>query len=486
MEKASAQRSAPGYLRDLSKLVKQRAHVYTGFSRMSSNMPFSSSMRKTTNADDSGDRRSTSTPDPRPSTGTSGSSFDGDSGTDEAEMVKYSLTRDLTIDERLEEIVGPMPLLSFKADEKDMVPVKCGVKRRTSPLRDIQFDFTPPANPTRNSFERCIASIEGAKYCIAYSSGVSALSAIIHCCKHGDHIICCDDAYSGTQRLLRTIAAPIYNISSSYVDFNEDGKLAAEISKFPNTTLIMFETPSNPTLKLIDFHTVVKAVQRKRIFTMCDSTFMSPAGQSPLTFGIDMVVHSTTKYVNGHSDVLGGVVCTNNDYLKKKLRHYQNACGCVLSPFDSYLVLRGVKTLSLRMDRHESNALKLASWLEQHPQVESVRYPGLPSHPQYDLACKQMFSFGGMIAFKIKGGLEAARTFLNRVKVFTLAESLGAVESLIESPALMTHHNVPEERLREAGVEPNLIRVSVGIEAVEDLIEDLDAAFKGIETGEFE
>ncbi len=347
------------------------------------------------------------------------------------------------------------------------------------------FDYGRSTNPTRNSFERCIASIEGAKYCIAYSSGVSALSAVIHCCKHGDHIICCDDAYSGTQRLLRTIAAPIYNISSSYVDFNEDGKLAAEIFKFPNTTLIMFETPSNPTLKLIDFKTVVKAVQRKHIFTMCDSTFMSPAGQSPLTFGIDMVVHSTTKYVNGHSDVLGGVVCTNNDNLKKKLRHYQNACGCVLSPFDSYLVLRGVKTLSLRMDRHESNALKLASWLEQHPQVESVRYPGLQSHPQHDLACKQMFSFGGMIAFKIKGGLKAARTFLNRVKVFTLAESLGAVESLIESPALMTHHNVPEERLREAGVAPNLIRVSVGIEAIEDLIQDLDAAFKGIETCEF-
>ena len=341
------------------------------------------------------------------------------------------------------------------------------------------YDYGRSTNPTRNSLERCVASIESAEHCVAFASGMSALAALVHCCKHGDHVVCCSDIYSGTQRLLRTIAEPIYNISSSYVDFAEDNgnALRKELRDNPNTKLIIFETPSNPTLKIIDFTIVVnivKEMKNMKIITACDSTFMSPYGQNPLQFGVDMVVHSVTKYVNGHSDVVGGVVCTNDSKILKSLRHYQNAVGGVLSPFDSYLVLRGVKTLALRMEQHEKNALELASWLENHRKVESVSYPGLSSHPQHKIALKQMHCFGGMVSFRIIG---EARKLLENVKIFTLAESLGAVESLIESPALMTHHHVPKERLLEAGVAPNLIRISVGIESIEDLISDLEQAF---------
>jgi cystathionine gamma-lyase len=306
---------------------------------------------------------------------------------------------------------------------------------------------------------------------------MAALTAVVHLCKHGDHIICCDDSYGGTQRLLRTIAGPIYNISSSYVDFNNPGTLEKEIQKNPNTTLIMFETPSNPTLKIIDIQNVVTVAKKYNILTSCDNTFSSLNGSQPLSFGVDVVVHAITKYINGHSDVLGGVVLTANPELHGKLRHIQNSIGAVLSPFDSYLALRGVKTLSIRMEKCEKNAMAIATYLENHKKVSKVLYPGLKSHPQHELACKQMKSFGGMISFFVDGDLSDCKSLLSNLKVFALAESLGAVESLIESPALMTHQSVPVERLKEVGVEPNLVRVSVGIEDVEDLINDFDQAF---------
>ena len=340
------------------------------------------------------------------------------------------------------------------------------------------FDYARGTNPTRNAFEICIAQLEkGAKYCAAYGSGMAALTTVVHLCKHGDHIICCDDSYGGTQRLLRTIAGPIYNISSSYIDFNEPGALEKELKQYPNTTLIMFETPSNPTLKIIDFEKVVKVAKKYNVLTSCDNTFASLNGSQPLTFGVDIVVHAITKYINGHSDVVGGVVLTSNIELYKKFKHLQNSMGACLSPFDSYMAMRGVKTLSIRMERCEQNAMEIATYLENHTKVEKVLYPGLRSHPQHELACRQMSSFGGMISFFVKGDLNDCRTLLSNLKLFTLAESLGAVESLIESPALMTHHSVPLERLKEAGVEPNLVRVSVGIENVKDLINDFEQAF---------
>ena len=296
------------------------------------------------------------------------------------------------------------------------------------------FAYARGANPTRNSFELCIKDLEkGADYCCAYGSGMSALTAVVHLCKHGDHIICCDDAYGGTQRLLRTVAGPIYNISSSYIDFNAPGALENELEKFPNTTMIIFETPSNPTLKIIDFEKVVNVAKKYNVLTSCDNTFASLNGSQPFTFGVDIVVHAITKYINGHSDVVGGVVLTADLKLHQRLKHIQNSIGGVLSPFDSYMALRGVKTLGIRMERCEKNAMVIAKYLENHSKVSRVFYPGLLSHPQYDIACKQMTSFGGMISFLVDGDLNDCRIFLSNLKVFTLAESLGAVESLIES-----------------------------------------------------
>ncbi|MGK5081874.1 cystathionine gamma-synthase [Bdellovibrionota bacterium FG-1] len=339
-----------------------------------------------------------------------------------------------------------------------------------SPGKHRGYEYSRTDNPTRTAYQACVAALENAKHALAFSSGLATSDAILHLLKSGDHVVCCDDVYGGTFRIFDKVFTKM-GIQFSFVDCSDLAKTEAAFR--PNTRLFWMETPTNPMLKVLDIQALTALAKRKGAVSVVDNTFMSSYFQKPLNLGADIVVHSVTKYMNGHSDVVGGVLATSRPDLYEQLKFIQNAIGAVPGPQDCFLVMRGLKTLHVRMDRHAKNAMEIAHYLEKHPKIERVVYPGLESHPQHALAKKQMSGFGGMITFFMKGGLAEARTFLERVKIFTLAESLGGVESLIEHPAIMTHASIPAETRRELGIHDNLIRVSCGIEDVQDLIEDL-------------
>lgn len=340
-----------------------------------------------------------------------------------------------------------------------------------SPGKHKGYDYSRTHNPTRTALEKNIASLEEGSYGLAFSSGMSAISAVTQLFNTGDHIICCDDVYGGTFRLFDKVLKR-YKLEFDFADLTNPRSLERYIRD--NTRLVWLESPSNPLLKLIDIEATAAIAKRKNILVVVDNTFATPFFQRPLKLGADIVMHSTTKYLNGHSDVIGGALVTNDRELYDRLQFLQNAVGAVPGPFDCFLVLRGIKTLAVRMERHQENAMKVAQFLENHPKVRKVIYPGLKSHPQHELAKKQMSGFGGIIAFFIRGGLEAARRFLERVKIFSLAESLGGVESLIEHPAIMTHASLPKEVREKLGISDELIRISAGIENVDDLTGDLE------------
>jgi cystathionine gamma-lyase len=342
-----------------------------------------------------------------------------------------------------------------------------------SPGEHTGYEYSRTDNPTRTAYQECLAALEGGKRALAFSSGLATTSCILQTLSPGDHVVCCDDVYGGTYRLFERVYRPL-GIEFTFVDMNDMTKLEAAFK--PNTKLVWVETPTNPMLKLIDIAGVVAIAKPKGAKVAVDNTFMSAYFQKPLALDADIVMHSITKYMNGHSDVVGGALITNDESLYEKLKFLQNAIGSVPAPMDCFLVMRGLKTLHVRMERHAENAMKVARFLESHPKIERVIYPGLESHAQHALAKKQMSGFGGMITFFIKGGLPEARSFLENVELFTLAESLGGVESLIEHPAIMTHASVPPENRKALGIHDNLVRVSVGIENVEDLIADLERA----------
>ena len=336
------------------------------------------------------------------------------------------------------------------------------------------FDYGRSHNPTRYAYERAIAALENGQDGFAFASGLAAISAVLETLPAGAHIIASDDLYGGTYRQFERVKKHSQNLSVSYVDLSSLEAVQAAIT--PLTKLIWIETPTNPLLKLADLAALATLARQHNLLSVADNTFASPYIQQPLEHGIDIVVHSATKYLNGHSDIIGGVVVTRSPELGEKIRFIQNAIGSIASPFDSFLAQRGLKTLGLRLERQSASAFTLARWLEQQPEVEKVIYPGLPSHPQYELAQRQQRTGGGMISLVLKGNLEHARRFLKAVQIFTLAESLGAVESLIEHPALMTHATIPPATRQALGIVDGLVRISVGIENVEDLQADLQQA----------
>jgi cystathionine gamma-lyase len=346
---------------------------------------------------------------------------------------------------------------------------------QSSPGVHKGYDYSRAGNPTRTAYENCLANLESGKYGIAFASGCAATATIAALLKQGDHVVCFDDVYGGTFRLFDKVISN-NGVQFTYVDLRDLNKLEEAIK--PNTKMIWVETPTNPLLKLADIEAISKMAKQKGILTVVDNTFMSPYFQRPLELGADMVVHSTTKYINGHSDIIGGAVVVNRDDLAERLYFLQKSIGAVPGNFDSYICMRSLKTLAVRMQAHDRNGRGLARFLEEHPAVERVVYPGLESHPQHALAKKQMHGFGGMITFFMKGGLKAAKTVLENVNVFALAESLGGVESLIEHPGIMTHASVPPENRKKLGIDDSLIRISAGIERLDDLIWDLDSAFK--------
>ncbi|HYQ80677.1 MAG TPA: cystathionine gamma-synthase [Anaeromyxobacteraceae bacterium] len=333
------------------------------------------------------------------------------------------------------------------------------------------FEYSRTRNPTRDALEACLAALEGAAHGLAFASGLAASDAILHLLDAGDHLVCSDDVYGGTFRLIDKVFRR-HGIEASFVDLSDPANL--EKAMRPRTRLVWIESPTNPLLKLVDLRAAAAVARAGGALTVVDNTFATPFFQRPLSLGVDLVCHSTTKYLNGHSDVVGGAVLTGDGELHRRLAFLQNAVGAVPSPMDSFLVLRGLKTLPLRMERHAENAMRLARFLEAHSQVERVHYPGLPSHPQHALARRQMTGFGGMLAFVLRGGLPAARAFLSAVRVFACAESLGGVESLIEHPAIMTHASLPPETRERLGIADGFIRVSAGVEHADDLLEDLE------------
>ncbi len=342
------------------------------------------------------------------------------------------------------------------------------------------YDYGRSHNPTRFAFERCIADLENGTQAFAFASGLMAIATVLESLDAGAHIVTTDDLYGGTVRLLERVRQRSMGLTATRVDFTDLKAVEAAIQ--PETRLLWVESPTNPTLKLADLAAVAELAHRRGILAGADNTFASPWVQRPLDHGFDVVVHSTTKYLNGHSDMIGGVaIVGTNAALRERLGFLQNAVGGISGPFDSFLALRGLKTLAVRMERHCANALEIARWLESRPRVRRVLYPGLPSHPQHELALRQSPRFGAMLAVELDTGLAGARRFLERCEVFALAESLGGVESLIEHPALMTHSGLSPERRRELGISDGLVRLSVGIEDVEDLIDDLERAFAGLE-----
>ena len=345
------------------------------------------------------------------------------------------------------------------------------------------FEYSRTQNPTRFAYERCIADLEDGSRGFAFASGLAATSTLLELLSPGDHVVASDDMYGGSRRLFSRVRQISAGLAFTFVDLRD--LKAVENAIEPRTRLIWVETPSNPMLKLADLAAIAAIARGRGVLCAADNTFATPYLQRPLNFGFDLVMHSGTKYLNGHSDVVNGVlVVGDNPSLADRLAFLQNSVGAIAGPFDSFLALRGLKTLSLRMQRHCENALELASWLERHPKVERVHYPGLASHPQHVLARAQMrdprgqSAFGGMISIELKGGIEDSRRFLERCELFALAESLGGVESLIEHPAIMTHASVPSEARAALGITDTLCRLSIGVEAVEDLRADLTQALR--------
>ncbi|HVI22099.1 MAG TPA: cystathionine gamma-synthase [Myxococcales bacterium] len=340
------------------------------------------------------------------------------------------------------------------------------------------FEYSRTRNPTRDALQGCLAALEGGKHGLAFASGLAATDAVLHLCNAGDHVILGDDLYGGTFRIADKVFKRL-GVELTFVDMTFPERIVAAIR--PSTKLLWTETPTNPMLKIIDLAQVSEICRKRGIVSVCDNTFATPFFQRPLDLGFDVVAHSMTKYLNGHSDVVAGALVTSRDDLHERLAFLQNAVGAVPGPLDSFLVLRGLKTLHVRMERHEANARAIVEALRRHPKVERVTWPGLPEHPQHALAKKQMRGFGGMLTFVIKGGLPAARTFLRSVQIFACAESLGGVESLIEHPAIMTHASVPPETRKLLGIDDGFIRLSVGIENAQDLIDDLTQAMGRVE-----
>lgn len=337
------------------------------------------------------------------------------------------------------------------------------------------YEYSRSQNPTRAAYERCVADLEGGAAAYAFSSGLAGMATVLDLLEPGDHVVAGDDLYGGAFRLFQRVRQRSAGLAFSFIDMTDPAAIVPALT--PRTRMIWVETPSNPLLKLTDLAGVAEIARRRGIWTVSDNTFATPCLQRPIESGFDIVVHSATKYLNGHSDIIGGIVVVRDDpELAARLAFLQNAVGAVAGPFDSFLALRGLKTLHLRMERHCSNALRIAQWLEAHPGVRRVIYPGLPSHPQHQLARKQMSGFGGMISVVLRGDLNATRIFLENCRLFALAESLGGVESLIEHPAIMTHASLPPEQRAALGIGDTLVRISVGVEDVEDLIEDLDSA----------
>jgi cystathionine beta-lyase/cystathionine gamma-synthase len=335
------------------------------------------------------------------------------------------------------------------------------------------YEYSRTGNPTRAALEQCIAALEGGSHGLAFASGMAAEAAVMQLLKPGDHTLAVDDLYGGSYRLFRRVLEPL-GLTFSFVDGSD--LAVVEKALTDRTRLVWVESPTNPLLKLVDIAAVSKLAHSRQALLVVDNTFMSPYFQRPLSLGADIVVHSATKYLGGHSDVIGGTLVVNRDDLYERLAFLQNAVGGVPGPMDAWLVLRGLKTLAVRMREHDRNARLVAAFLSEHPKVARVFYPGLPKNPQRELAQRQMSGFGGMISFEVKGGLEPARRVVERTQLFTLAESLGGVESLIELPAAMTHASIPAETRRAHGVADGLVRLSVGIEDVADLISDLDQA----------
>ena len=335
------------------------------------------------------------------------------------------------------------------------------------------YEYSRTANPTRAALEQCITALEGGTHGLAFGSGMAAEATIMQLLKPGDRTVAVDDLYGGTYRLFRRVLEPM-GLSFAFVDGSD--LRAVEQALTEPTRLVWLESPTNPLLKLVDIEAVSTLAHARQALVVVDNTFMSPYFQRPLELGADIVVHSATKYLGGHSDLIGGTLVVNREDLFEQLAFLQNAIGGVPGPMDAWLVLRGLKTLAIRMREHERNASAVATFLSEHGKVARVNYPGLPSHPQYELATHQMSGFGGMISFEVEGGLEPARRVVERTRLFTLAESLGGVESLIELPAAMTHASIPAETRRAHGVADGLVRISVGIEDVADLISDLDRA----------
>ncbi|HTP85540.1 MAG TPA: PLP-dependent aspartate aminotransferase family protein [Bryobacteraceae bacterium] len=339
-----------------------------------------------------------------------------------------------------------------------------------------RFDYSRSGNPTRAALEECLASLEGGHFGFAFGTGMAAEATVLALFDAGDRLIVHNDLYGGTYRLLTTVLAG-KGIAAEFVDLRDEAGLR-EALRTP-ARAVWIESPTNPCMNLIDLARVAALAHERGAIAICDNTFLSPYFQRPLEHGVDIVVHSTTKYINGHSDVVGGAAITNDAALGERLGYLQNAMGSCQAPFDCFLVLRGIKTLAVRMEEHNRGALAIARWLEAHSGIAAVHHPGLPSHPQYALALRQMTGFGGTFSFRVKGGGEEALRLLSRVKIFTLAESLGGVESLIEHPFTMTHASVPEADRVAMGIRPELIRVSVGLEDTDDLIADLEQALGG-------
>ena len=345
---------------------------------------------------------------------------------------------------------------------------------QSSPGVHRGFEYSRTHNPTRFAYERCVAGLEGGTRGFAFASGLAATSTLLELLDSGDHVIAMDDLYGGTYRLFEKVRRRSAGLDFSFVDLNDTAALKAALK--PNTRMIWAETPTNPMLKLVDLAKVAAFAKKHGLMLVVDNTFCSPMVQRPLEYGADLVLHSATKYINGHSDMVGGIVVAGNEELAGQMAFLQNSVGAVAGPFDAFLAMRGLKTLHLRMKAHCASALELAQWLEKHPAVERVIYPGLKSHPQHALAKRQMHGFGGIVTIEVKGGLRKARRMLERCELFALAESLGGVESLIEHPAIMTHASVPAANRKRLGISDGLVRLSVGVEDVADLKAELARA----------
>ncbi len=343
-----------------------------------------------------------------------------------------------------------------------------------SPGKHKGYEYARTQNPTRGAYEACIADLENGSHGFAFASGMAAIGTVLELLDSGDHVVSMDDLYGGTFRIFENVRRRSANLDFTFIDMTEPERIAAAIK--PNTKMIWVETPTNPMLRIVDLAAVAAVAKQHGLISVCDNTFASPYIQRPLDHGIDIVVHSATKYLNGHSDVVGGVVVVERADLAEQLGYLQNAVGGIAGPFDSFLSLRALKTLHLRMAQHSKNAQLVAEYLEKHPAVDRVLYPGLASHPQHELAARQMSGFGGMVTAILKGGLNESVAFLERCRLFALAESLGGVESLIEHPAIMTHASIPPDKRAELGISDSLVRLSVGVEDSRDLLAELEYA----------